>query len=88
MIANIIVNFILLIIMIYIHFDLEKNLRENYYKKSLPRNTLGTGEFFFIPLFFPNFYFRKEKISSGYLMYIFRTLIIFIIVYLIIQIIT
>jgi hypothetical protein len=78
---------ILIIALVYISIDLDKELFNGYYKKDLPNNTLGTGKFFFIPLIFPAKYFNKEKIKGGYVLYLFSIIALILSIYLFVKLI-
>jgi hypothetical protein len=72
---------ILVIILIYIVFDIGKQLQKNFYRNNL-ESFFGLGWFWIIALIFPKRYFREDNFWEGYLLYILSVLLIFMIVFL------
>lgn len=72
---------LLIIFLIYINWNLNKDLEKEYYKEDISK--LGIGKFFFVALIFPSDYFKKNKVLLGWSVYLFMCITFILIFYLI-----
>jgi hypothetical protein len=77
-----IIYILIIIILGYFFFYLEKRLKKEYYTNYALSSGLAIGRFAFIPLLFPKRYFKKESFCRAYILYIIRTAVPVLIVYL------
>ncbi len=63
---------ILLIVLICFSIYLESILEKEHYKTGAP--SIGLGKYFFVPIFYPKPFFKRENFWEGYVLYIARNL--------------
>lgn len=73
-----IIYVILIGILIYFSFSLNKDLKQNCYKKIPPASIIA-----FFALIFPRDYFKKDKVFVGWITYFFMVISFFVAIYLV-----
>lgn len=82
-----VIYLILTIFLFVVYFILQDTLMKYYYHGKALTSSLATDRFFFIPIIFPNDYFKKETFWEGYITFIFEKLAIILAVYFLLKII-
>ena len=75
-----IIYIIIICILFYIAFRLNKEVRREYYRKDL--DFFPAGKFLFFPFIFPRDYFRKDRLWKAYTFYLVMQVVILLAVYL------
>ena len=80
---NEVIYLILIAVLIYFYLEITNELRAKYYDFDAKLIGQAVSVWFFIALFNPKPYFKKENFWEGYILYVFKLIIIVCLAFLI-----